>query len=40
MLVKSQENKITRGIIGAVQIMHRESSFWSVSLKYLRNTAK
>lgn len=40
MSVKSQENTITRGIIGAVKIMHTESSFRSVSLQYLTNTTK
>lgn len=38
MLIKRQENTITRGIIGAVQIMHLESSFCSVRLQYLTNT--
>lgn len=40
MFTKGQENIITRGIIGAVQIMHPESSFCSVSLQYLTNTTK
>lgn len=40
MSVKSQEITITKGIIGAVQIMHPECSLCRVSLQYLTNTAE